>query len=76
MSKCGVLILGCLMGVILILVGKEVAHQDGIIILGAMLLASMASVLIVLGVCNFIGYLRKKKNNPCEKRYLDCYCIE
>ena len=66
MPKYGVLILGCLIGILLIAIGKEVVFKDGLIILGEMLFAPTVSVLIILEVCNLTGYLinkLKQKNN-------------
>ena len=60
MLQYGLLILGCLVGILLIIVGKNVVYKDGIIILGAILFAPTASVLVIHGVCNLIGYLMKK----------------
>ena len=60
MLQYGLLILGCLVGILLIIGGKNVVYKDGIIILGAILFAPTASVLVIHGVCNLIGYLMKK----------------
>lgn len=50
----------CLIGIILMIVGKKVVHQDILIIVGAMLCASILSAFVVLHAGKLLEYIRDK----------------
>ncbi|MFP3156088.1 hypothetical protein LQZ18_17010 [Lachnospiraceae bacterium ZAX-1] len=56
----GILLAVCLLGITLIVVGNNLIHLDGLVILGAILFSPTIAVLIIVQVLNIFGYLKSK----------------
>ncbi|MFP3156388.1 hypothetical protein LQZ18_18575 [Lachnospiraceae bacterium ZAX-1] len=56
----GILLAICLLGIILIVVGNNFIHLDGLVIWGAILFSPTIAVLIIVQVLNIFGYMKSK----------------